>query len=110
VCGVAYKTRGRGIRGAAVELKKRGFGPIRWKWRAANEGVRLQYPMNKLRKLALGLLGGVLLGVSALAFNGDALNYGCKYGQCQAIAKSTGQQCKHCVSNAGDAYCYQHKR
>jgi hypothetical protein len=21
----------------------------------------------------------------------------CKYGQCQATAKSTGKQCKHCV-------------
>lgn len=33
----------------------------------------------------------------------------CKYGQCQATAKSTGNQCKHCVSNSGDYYCYQHK-
>jgi len=32
----------------------------------------------------------------------------CKYNQCQGIAKSTGNQCKHCVSNAGDSYCYQH--
>jgi len=33
----------------------------------------------------------------------------CRYGQCQAIAKSTGRQCQHCVSNAGDRYCWQHK-
>ena len=33
----------------------------------------------------------------------------CKNGQCQATAKSTGKQCKHCVSNAGDKFCYQHK-
>lgn len=33
----------------------------------------------------------------------------CRYGQCQATAKSTGQQCKHCVSNSGDKFCYQHK-
>jgi len=33
----------------------------------------------------------------------------CHYGQCQATAKSTGNQCKHCVSNSGDKYCYQHK-
>ncbi len=33
----------------------------------------------------------------------------CHFGQCQAIAKSTGQQCKHCVSNKGDLYCWQHK-
>lgn len=33
----------------------------------------------------------------------------CNYGQCQATAKSTGKQCKHCVSKSGDRYCYQHK-
>jgi len=33
----------------------------------------------------------------------------CTYGQCQAIAKSTGKQCQHCVSNSGDLYCWQHK-
>lgn len=33
----------------------------------------------------------------------------CHYGQCQAIAKSTGNQCQHCVSNAYDIYCWQHK-
>jgi len=33
----------------------------------------------------------------------------CKHGQCQGIAKSTGKRCKHCVSNQGDRYCYQHK-
>ena len=33
----------------------------------------------------------------------------CKYGQCQATAKSTGQQCKHCVSKEGDKFCFQHK-
>lgn len=33
----------------------------------------------------------------------------CKYGQCSAIAKSTQKRCKHCVSNEGDLYCWQHK-
>jgi hypothetical protein len=33
----------------------------------------------------------------------------CHYGQCYATAKSTGNRCKHCVSNEGDSYCYQHK-
>lgn len=33
----------------------------------------------------------------------------CKSGQCQATIKSTGQQCKRCVSKDGDKYCYQHK-
>lgn len=34
----------------------------------------------------------------------------CRYGQCQATAKSTGNQCKHCVSNSGDSFCFQHKK
>jgi hypothetical protein len=33
----------------------------------------------------------------------------CKFGQCQATAKSTGKQCKHCVSKSGDKFCFQHK-
>lgn len=33
----------------------------------------------------------------------------CKFSQCQAIAKSTGNQCKHCVSKSGDSFCWQHK-
>jgi len=33
----------------------------------------------------------------------------CNYGQCHAIAKSTNMRCKHCVSNSGDRYCYQHR-
>lgn len=33
----------------------------------------------------------------------------CHHGQCQATAKTTGKRCKHCVSNAGDRYCWQHK-
>lgn len=36
-------------------------------------------------------------------------NVDCKHGQCQATAKSTGKQCKHCVSEKGDLYCWQHK-
>ncbi len=33
----------------------------------------------------------------------------CKFDQCHATAKSTGERCKHCVSNDGDTYCWQHK-
>ena len=33
----------------------------------------------------------------------------CNYGQCRATAKSTGNRCRHCVSNSGDWYCFQHK-
>jgi hypothetical protein len=36
-------------------------------------------------------------------------NADCNYGQCYATAKSTGKRCKHCVSNSGDTYCWQHK-
>lgn len=32
----------------------------------------------------------------------------CHYGQCNAIAASTGNQCRHCVSRPGEAYCWQH--
>lgn len=34
----------------------------------------------------------------------------CKYSQCQATSKNTGKQCKHCVSNDGDLYCWQHTK
>ena len=37
----------------------------------------------------------------------DSVNT-CRYGQCHATAKSTGNRCKHCVSNQGDLYCSQH--
>lgn len=33
---------------------------------------------------------------------------GCYYGQCHATAASTGRRCRHCVSNEGDWYCWQH--
>jgi hypothetical protein len=32
----------------------------------------------------------------------------CRHGQCNATAASTGKRCLHCVSNAGDLYCWQH--
>jgi hypothetical protein len=32
----------------------------------------------------------------------------CKYGQCIAIAKSTGLPCKNCVSKEYDSHCYNH--
>lgn len=37
------------------------------------------------------------------------VNSDCKYGQCEATAKSTGKRCLHCVSEKGDSYCWQHK-
>ena len=57
------------------------------------------------------------ISVGSFAFSSDfKLNsdtdskvVACKIGQCSAIAKSTGQQCKRCVSKAGDSNCSQHK-
>ena len=43
-------------------------------------------------------------------FEKNKSNVNCKYGQCKATAKSTGKQCKHCVSNRGDSYCWQHNK
>jgi hypothetical protein len=67
----------------------------------------------------IGLVAMVLtMGLATASFKSNDLNQvsqetssdaRCHYGQCQAIAKSTGNQCKHCVSNEGDSYCYQHK-
>lgn len=65
----------------------------------------------------------ILLTVSFLVFgaHGIAANYAddtavkteapedCKYDQCHATAKSTGNRCKHCVSERGDLYCWQHR-
>jgi hypothetical protein len=36
-------------------------------------------------------------------------NLECKHRQCDAIAKSTGKRCKHCVSKSKDYQCWQHK-
>lgn len=33
----------------------------------------------------------------------------CRHGQCNAIANSTGERCKQCVSNYGDTNCFEHK-
>jgi len=74
--------------------------------------------MKNLRKISLVILLGIG-AFGALSFSSDVktnLNNievsesaACRFSQCKATAKSTGQQCKHCVSKAGDSYCYQHK-
>ena len=33
----------------------------------------------------------------------------CKYRQCNATAKSTGNRCKHCVSKDSHYQCWQHR-
>ena len=50
-----------------------------------------------------------LLFSAALAIAAATAFAGYTYGQCQAIAKSTGKQCKRGASAPGDKYCYQHK-
>lgn len=69
-----------------------------------------------VRLFVLGVLGfsGVLASEATINYNlsQDAQHVsdysGCKHGRCHATAKSTGQRCKHCVSNPGDLYCWQH--
>ncbi len=67
--------------------------------------------MNKLI-----LIFSLVFSLTLVSFSTDSnietnfeTQYTCQYGQCQAIAKSTGRQCRHCVSNPGDLYCWQHK-
>jgi len=65
---------------------------------------------NLLRSLTLGLI--LSLGFSFTPQENNLSNnesLGCHYSQCQATAKSTGNQCKHCVSDEGDLYCWQHR-
>jgi hypothetical protein len=68
-------------------------------------------------KIGIALLLSVI-GLTTTSFTANShsninssieTTQGCHYGQCQAIAKSTGQQCRHCVSNSGDLYCWQHR-
>jgi hypothetical protein len=64
--------------------------------------------------LALFLLGSTLAIAktnksTSISISSKKSSIECRFGQCQATAKSTGQQCKHCVSNSGDKFCYQHK-
>ena len=59
--------------------------------------------------LAIGLLSFTNFNQESIINNTKTEIAACKYGQCTAIAKSTKKQCKHCVSNEGDLYCWQHK-
>lgn len=71
-----------------------------------------------MKKIIFGIYLFVALGVSYSFSSPESNNlfsnevsienYDCKYGQCQATAKSTGNRCKHCVSKKGDSYCWQH--
>ena len=70
-----------------------------------------------MKKVILVISLFVALGMSYSFVNYEACevsnqisieNLECKYGQCTATAKSTGNRCLHCVSNAGDATCWQH--
>jgi hypothetical protein len=70
-----------------------------------------------LLKLGIALTLAVV-GISTTSFGEKQFNQiaspteevlDCHYGQCKATAKSTGNRCRHCVSNEGDSYCWQHK-
>ena len=73
---------------------------------------------NAVNKFA-AILGVIVLSTGFYSFNNsktvDFVNeqrsecVTCRLDQCHAIAKSTGRRCKHCVSNTGDLYCWQHK-
>ena len=73
---------------------------------------------NAVNKFA-AILGVIVLSTGFYSFNSsktaDVVKeqqtecVTCKYDQCHAIAKSTGSRCRHCVSNYGDIYCWQHK-
>ena len=77
---------------------------------------RKMYIMKKQFKLLLiGLLVLFFVNVSgggSVDINSKeevtAISYECRYDQCHAIAKSTERRCKHCVSQKGDLYCWQH--
>lgn len=58
--------------------------------------------------LASVSLTGSASAPSPTAVFANAITEAYTYGQCQAIAKSTGKRCKHGVSNPGDIYCWQH--
>jgi hypothetical protein len=76
-----------------------------------------------LKRKVTFYLSFILISLSLFSFTSEtALNltkpksekketrFECKYSQCQATAKSTGKQCKHCVSNKDDLYCWQHTK
>jgi hypothetical protein len=72
----------------------------------------------KKHLLKLGIaLTLMIVGISTTSFEKPASQstsqnqemLKCHYGQCKATAKSTGKQCRHCVSNEGDSYCWQHR-
>ena len=60
--------------------------------------------------LSLVFVLGSFVNYTSTSSSNTFETYDCKYGQCLATAKSTGKRCKHCVSNRGDKYCWQHKQ
>lgn len=59
--------------------------------------------------LGLASLQATDFKTSVTARTNSKATLACKYGQCNATAKSTGNRCLHCVSKSGDLYCWQHK-
>ncbi len=65
-----------------------------------------------LGTIFLAAVGGIAMNESSsTTMEADAVfaPADCRYSQCTATAKSTGKRCRRCVSNDGDAYCWQHR-
>ena len=72
--------------------------------------IRTQIGISLLVKRSFPLVDNSIFEICGSPSNPDQIeNAACKHGQCYATAASTGNRCLHCVSNAGDTYCYQHK-
>ena len=77
--------------------------------------IKLKIMKKLIKKVTIGSLL-ILSSVTLFSFNNfnkkttnqQEQPTACKHGQCQATAVSTGNRCLHCVSNAGDSYCWQH--
>lgn len=65
--------------------------------------------MKKIFIYSLFTLGLLSFTVSYTNSFNKTESTACKYGQCEATAKSTKKRCKNCVSKSTDSYCSKHK-
>jgi len=64
---------------------------------------------NQIMRLLCTLLFVTLLqSCSSNGSSSTGSREDCVIAQCTANAETTGQRCKHCVSNRGDSFCWQH--
>ena len=82
-------------------------------WERRSESCHLlKLNMKKILLLvfSVGLFGFTTTATTVAEYTEiNSTTVACNFGQCRATAKSTGNQCKHCVSNSGDSFCYEHK-